>query len=246
MKNRPILISIPHSSVFVPIELRRNMNLTNKEIVAHADLATDVIFDIPDVYKVIAKINRLVVDPNRAPDDIEMETKLGAEGVVVAVSEDKKPIYKRVPSLRQISDRVKKYHDSFHDEIDSHKAKVRFLIDGHSCKSVGPMTKPDAGQRRPDIILGNRHFTTCSREQTAFFMNFFRKKGLSVDVNKPYSGKYILGYHCSRRHLPGIQVEINRALYMNENTLRVRKKDVEKLNLIIRELVDELSSSEFL
>ena len=97
----------------------------------------------------------------------------------------------------------------------------------------------NAEKERADIVLGNRSYTTCSREHTFFFKRFFERHGFSVAINDPYSGKYILGYHCSRKHLPGIQIEINRKHYMDENSLQKNPKRVRELNALIKEVVKE-------
>lgn len=241
-KNKlPILITIPHASLFVPADLRKNMNLVEKEIKEHADLATDEIFDVPNAYVIKADIHRLVVDPNRAPDDIEMEIKLASEGVVVAISEGGKTIYHTPPTVEQIAQRVERYHEKFHKKIEQITPKVKFMIDGHSMKSIGPLNKPDAGKPRADIILGNRDYTTCSRQITLKIKDFFENKGYSVSVNTPYKGKYVIGYHASRKDLPGIQVEVNRKLYMNEKTLAIYPKKIAQLNSIMSELVEVIS-----
>ena len=93
---------------------------------------------------------------------------------------------------------------------------------------------------RADIVLGNRDFTTCSRDMTLKIVSFFQDRGFSVSVNDPYPGKYVLGHHCSRRGLPGIQIEINRKLYMNEKTLNRKKTEIKKLRGIIKELTSML------
>ncbi len=237
-KKHPILVSIPHGSTFVPAELRRRMNMTDRGIKLQSDPHTVEIFDVPNAYVVKGRISRLVVDLNRAPDDIEMELKLSNDGVVVSVDLDGKPIYKDPPSFEVIAERVSKYHDMFHETIEELKPKVKFLLDGHSMRSTGPVTKPDSGQKRADIVLGNRDYTTCSRKMTRTIMKFFEEKNFSVAINNPYKGRYIIGYHCSRRGLPGIQVEVNERLYMGEKTHRPHRKKIQKLNEIMAELVE--------
>lgn len=240
MKKKPILIAIPHPSTFVPAELRRLMNLTDKDLLRYSDSYADEIFEVPNAYCIKGKISRLVTDLNRAPDHIEMQYQLANDGVVVSVTEDEKQIYETPPTLEQIFERVKKYHDTFHADIEELSPKMKFLIDGHSLLSTAPATKKDAGKPRADIVLGNRHFTSCSREMSHFVHDFFADKGLSVTINDPYEGMYVLGYHCSRRGLPGIQIEINRKLYMNEKTLAPHKTKIREFNRMIRELVDAL------
>ncbi len=240
-KKYPILVSIPHASTFVPVELRRLMSLSDFQIRKQSDPYTDEIFDVPNAYVVKGRVSRLVADLNRAPDDIEMEHHLSNRGVVVSVDIDGNPIYKTPPSIEVITERVQKYHDLFHEQIDELKPKVRFMIDGHSMRSETPVTKPDSGKKRADIVLGNRHFTTCSRIITRRIMKFFEDRGFSVKVNDPFTGRFIIGYHCSRNGLPGIQVEFNERLFMNTKTYKPYKKNLQALQVIMAELVEMIN-----
>lgn len=234
----PIIVSIPHGSTFVPKPLRRLMNLSDFQIKKNSDPYTMDIFDIPNAHVVKGRISRLVADLNRAPDDIEMEHQLSNRGVVVSVDIDGNPVYKTVPSIEMISERVEKYHDAFHRKIDELKPEMKFLIDGHSMRSVTPSTKPDKGSERADIVLGNRHYISCSRVITRKIMEFFENRGFKVKVNDPFTGRYIIGYHCSRNAFPGIQVEFNERLFMNTKTYRPYKKNIRALQVIMTELVE--------
>ncbi len=237
----PILVTVPHCSTFVPAELRRLMTLKDSQINKMCDPFTDMIFDIPKAHVVKARISRLVTDLNRAPDDIESEAKLSKAGVVVSIDIDGNPIYKTAPSMDMIMARVSKYHDTFHAKIDELKPQVKFLIDGHSLRSVGPSTRIDSGKERADIILGNRDYTTCSRHTTNKIMRFFQERGFNVKINDPYKGAYLIGYHCQRSGLPGIQVEVNEKLYMNEKTRKPNKKKIEALRMIMTDIVKEVA-----
>ena len=237
----PILITIPHCSTFVPAELRRLMTLRDSQISKMCDPYTDVIFDIPKAYVVKARISRLVTDLNRAPDDIEHEAQLSKAGVVVSIDIDGNPIYKTPPSMDMVMERVSKYHDTFHDKIDELSREAKFLIDGHSLRSVGPSTREDAGEERADIILGNRDYTTCSRHMTRRIMRFFEDRGFNVKINDPYKGAYLIGSHCSRKGLPGIQIEVNEKLFMNEKSRRPYKRKIEELRKIMGILVKEIA-----
>jgi len=237
----PILITIPHCSTFVPADLRKLMMLKDAGIKKMSDPFTDIIFDIPRAHVVKARISRLVADLNRAPDDIETEAKLSKAGVVVSIDLDGNPIYKTPPSMEMVHERVQKYHETFHDKVDELKPKAKFLIDGHSLRSVGPSTREDSGKQRADIILGNRDYTTCSRHMTYKIMKFFEDRGFTVKINDPYKGAYLIGYHCSRKGLPGIQVEVNEKLFMNEKTRRPYKAKIDELRKIMAWLVKEIA-----
>lgn len=239
-KKRPIIMSIPHASTFVPASIRKMMLISDFEIHQQSDLYTDEIYDVPNAYVVKAGISRVVADPNRAPDDIEMEYRLGSEGVIISTSENGNPIYKDPPSVDAIFERIEKYHNTFHTQIDAYASDMKFLIDGHSLRSVGPAMKHDSGKMRAEVSIGNREYTTCSREITLKAVKFFKDKGFEVKVNDPYSGKYVLGYHCSRKGLPGFQIELRRDLYMNEETLEPYPKKIKMFNTIMHELVEFL------
>jgi N-formylglutamate deformylase len=243
MKKHPIIISIPHASIFVPKKIREKMMISDRDIRTHADLYTDQIYNVKNAHVLKAKISRLVVDVNRAPDDIELECRLQVDGVVVRTTPDGKIIYKSPPDLNAIRERIKKYHYTFHEELEEkiEKTSAKFFIDAHSMWSSGPKSLKDAGEKRAEICLGNRDYTSCTRSQTHFIKHFFESHGFNVAINKPYRGKFILGYHCHRKKSPGIQIEFNRSLYLNEKTLARNKAKVEQLNKLIEELVEKIA-----
>lgn len=237
MKKLPILVVCSHCSSFVPKNIRKNMMLSDRDIKNETDLYTDQIFSVPNAHIIKGKVSRLVTDYNRAPDHIELEYQLAQDGVVVSVNEDCKQVYDEPPTMEQIMHRIEKYHDPFHKSIEAKKDEVKFLIDGHSLRSIGPAAKNDRGMERADIVIGNRHFTTCPRTITVKILEFFKGLGMSVALNDPYEGKYILGHHCSRNSLYGVQIEVNRRLYMNEKTLAPHKKKIAALNEHMKDLV---------
>jgi len=236
----PILVSRPHGSTHVPSTIREDMVLADKDITDYADLFTDRIFDIPQTYMVTADVSRLVVDLNRAPDHIIAQAELSYEGVVAAVTDHGKKIFQHPPNLKTIKNWIRNYHHPYHRRIKQCAPKVKFFIDGHSMHPFGPEQKPDAGKPRADIVLGNREYTTCSLATTTYVAKFFKSKGHSVKINDPYAGKYILGSYCSRHRLPGIQIEVNKGLYLDIKTLKPKKGMIEKLNAEMTELIYRL------
>ena len=219
-----IIISIPHASTFVPKNIKERMLISDFDIRNHADLYTEKIYNVHNAHKVVAKISRLVADVNRAPDDLETESRLCADGVVIRTTPDGKRIYDMPPSVKDIVKRIEQYHDTYHDTLEDTIAQkgIRFFIDGHSMWSTRPSLLKGTDDQRPDIALGNRDYTTCSREQTHFIKHFFEAKGYSVLVNDPYKGKYVLGFHCNRKKTRGVQIEFNRKLYLAEKNLKVK------------------------
>ncbi|MFA7682054.1 MAG: N-formylglutamate amidohydrolase [Candidatus Peribacteraceae bacterium] len=241
---RPILVSIPHSSNKVPEEVADLVQLSEDEILGYTDLYTDEIFTIDDVHLVKCNVSRVIVDVNRAPDDISKEYEQAAEGVTVHTTWDGKSVYKKEPSQEMVDALIKRYHDPYHEKIDEYIPHARFLIDGHSFLPIGPRLRSDNGQKRPDINLGNSNYSSCTREHTMFFRDFFQDRGYSVDINFPYAGKYILGHHCHRRRIPpflvpGIQIEINQGLYVEEGSYDPIPQRLAEFHGLFEKLVEE-------
>ena len=238
----PILVSIPHAGSEIPEEVADDLLITREELMGYTDLYTDQIFNIDNVYLVHNPISRVIVDVNRAPDDISREYEKAAEGVTVHTTWDGKSVYKKEPSQEMVDTLIRKYHDPFHEQIDTIIPKAQFLIDGHSFLPIGPKLKADSGEERPDINIGNMNFSTCTREHTVFFREFFEERGYTVRINFPYTGKYILGHHCHRRRIPpflvpGVQIEINQGLYIKPDSFESIPERIDEFHSIFEKLI---------
>ena len=92
------------------------------------------------------------------------------------------------------------------------------LVDCHSMPSRGSRNE---NIKRPDIIIGDRYGTSCNGEISRDLIRRFTDRGYSVTRNKPYAGGFITEhYGRPLKGLHAIQIEINRALYLDETTLR--------------------------
>jgi len=74
--------------------------------------------------------------------------------------------------------------------------------------------------KKIDICLGDLFSQSCPLQITDVLLNAFQKKGYEVLKNVPYSGAYTTFNYCQpRRKVYTLQLEVNRALYANEQTL---------------------------
>ena len=237
MDRSKILVSIPHAGTEIPEEIRSCIPLSDHVLRNESDLYTDQIFSIADASIVTTKYSRIISDPNRAPDETYTEGVLRALGVVMLNLPSGVQTFTTDPTIDDISGWIDRFHKPYHDKLQKSLVNAQFIFDCHSMWSQSAAGHFGGNTERADVILGNQYFCSCSAETTNFFAEYFTNKGYTVAVNDPYPGRYILGTYCSRIGLPGIQIEFNRALYLDEQTLEPRNKDIQKLHLEFDDLV---------
>jgi N-formylglutamate amidohydrolase len=83
--------------------------------------------------------------------------------------------------------------------------------------SKGTGAHADAGSARPDVVLSDFEGKSASHEFMGFVETAFRSQGFRVSLNWPYKGGRITQRY-GRPELghETIQIELNRALYMDE------------------------------
>ena len=251
----PFIISVPHCASQIPDTIKSGMALNEIQIRESVDFGTREIFGrIPAQEIIMARWNRLVADPNRAPD------RLDAKGVVALTDYHGRPVFRpgREPSGEAILDRVNRYHRPYHAALEQslHNPKAVALIDGHSLNGTGPADAPDAGQRRKDVILSNNGDTegrpdpaigppSCAPEQIHLFRSAFENQGFSVALNAPYHGGYIVK-HYGQRLKPAnrfaIQIEINQDLYMAPGGLFPEKPRIERVRRQVINALEEVAA----
>ncbi|MFH0834416.1 MAG: N-formylglutamate amidohydrolase [Patescibacteria group bacterium] len=236
MKKLPILLVAPHCSSFVPEKIRKLMNLSDFEIRYRTDLATERIFVNPKTYNLAAKFSRFVSDLNRPENAKIWRDGQPVNGILTIAPMHGKAIFREYPSTEEVKTWVQKYYRPFYQEVGKILPRVKFLLAGHSHWSCSKRT----GTKRADIVLGDRNGIACDPRLTRKVAAFFRGKNFSVAVNRPFPGGFLLEKFCDKK-VCCLQIEIKRALYLNEKTLRVRERDVARLNKIIGELTELLA-----
>ena len=92
-------------------------------------------------------------------------------------------------------------------------------------------------------MLGDRHGISCSPLLSAFIEEAFTSLGYSVARNSPYAGGYCtVNYGKPSKGIHAIQIEINRALYMNEALLKPDMPSFEKLQDDLGFVIGRLAS----
>jgi N-formylglutamate deformylase len=144
----------------------------------------------------------------------------GGLGTVARVVGDAQEIYsQRIPvddAIRRIEWLYKPYHRALRRVFTRvHRDfGAAVLIDCHSM----PSTAGCKDERpRSDVVLGDRYGTSCVAAIAEVAEATLRAQGYSVGRNKPYAGGFITEHYGNpAAGLHAIQLELNRALYMDE------------------------------
>ncbi len=150
----------------------------------------------------------------------------GGLGTIPRIVADGKEIYRgRIPAeqaLARIEALYKPYHRSLRRLLARTQGAFGYavLIDCHSMPSTS-LAAEDVG--RADLVLGDRFGTSCAPVLTDLVEHHLRLRGYGVVRNRPYAGGFITeNYGEPRADRHALQIEINRALYMDEATLARR------------------------
>jgi len=210
-----------------------------------------------------ARFPRTYIDANRAEDDID-EKLLDApwpqplnpsdyarrgQGLIRRFALPDVPMYDRLLSVAEVEHRLNAYYRPYRAALAAAigDAMQRFgrawHIDLHSMKSKGNAMNTDAGQPRPDFVISDRMGTSSDPKVTAWIAQRFRELGYDVAVNAPYKGGDIVRtFGKPERQQHSVQIEINRAIYMDERNYQ-RKPGFPQLAADMAELIGRLADT---
>jgi len=133
------------------------------------------------------------------------------------------PVYARALTVAEEQVRITNYYRPYREAVATRLESLRsehelvFYLDAHSMKSRGNAMNVDAGALRPDIVVSDRQGRTADAQHTAFVAECFRAQGYTVQLNDPYQGgDLVRSFGAPANGVHAIQVEVNRALYMDE------------------------------
>lgn len=189
-----------------------------------------------------ARFPRSYIDANRALDEIDpllldtpwpepvsgsAKVRLG-KGLIWRMLDDGTPLYDRTLTHGEVLHRINACWKPYHAILESLVADAQaqfgkvWHINCHSMPSVAAAYATDKpGLVHPDVVLGDRDGTTAGPQFAEMVAEWFTGRGYSVAINDPYKGVEIVrrvGSPETGRH--SLQLELNRALYMDETTLR--------------------------
>ncbi len=230
------LLHIPHSSTHIPDYTGFVIEELEENLFYLTDWATDSIFDIDGIEKIITPFSRLFCDVERYEDENEPMFRIG-RGYYYTNGYNGNP-------LRHFNLELKNqiYNDFYlqHHQMLCEKVKMRLdkfgvchIVD---CHSFDESMLGNHHNNYPDICIGFSEFHTpkyiLDKAQI-----YFSNQGYSVDINNPYSGSIVPKEHLLKEiNVTSIMIEINKRLYMNGKN--INKTEVDKLQRVINGFFD--------
>ncbi|WP_029353686.1 N-formylglutamate amidohydrolase [Bosea sp. 117] len=236
----PVLFNSPHSGVVYPHSFLVQARLDLQTLRRSEDSFVDALFGgVVDAGMPFMRAHfpRCYLDVNREPYELDprmFEGRLpayantrsmrvsGGLGTIARIVGEAQEIYgRRIPvddAIQRIETLYKPYHRTLRRLMMQmqHSFGIAVLVDCHSMPS---MSSGREDRPRTDMVIGDRYGTSCAGALTDVLETELRRRGYSVVRNKPYAGGFITEHYgnpASGMH--AIQIEINRALYMDERS----------------------------
>ena len=234
----PFVFASPHSGRQYPASLLERSRLDATTLRRSEDAFVDELFagvvglGAP---LLAARFPRAYLDVNRSmseldagmfhgvlgvPVDAPSPRVTAGLGVIPRIVRDGAEIYRGKLDSREADARLSGLYKPYHEALAALMEETRtqfgvaVLIDCHSMPSALSV---------PDIVLGDRYGASASPQLTARADAAFAREGFTVARNTPYAGGHTTTLH--GRVADGchaLQIEINRALYLDED--RIVKK----------------------
>ena len=237
-----VVFASPHSGRDYPWSFVRRTKLNEHSVRSSEDAFVDQLFDCAPQFGapfLMAGAPRAYVDLNRSADELDPALIEGVPraghnprvssglGVVPRVVANGQAIYSGKITLAEAERRIDTYWRPYHETLQAQldQAHLMFnqaiLVDCHSMPHEAMDAVARSGVRRPEVVLGDRFGAAADEAIVDRIEAAFVSAGLIVTRNTPFAGAYITQhYGRPMRGRHAVQVEIDRAIYMNEHLIR--------------------------
>lgn len=250
----PLVIDSPHSGRTYPEDFQHKCKLL--DMAAAEDRYVDHLLENTKDYGaslLCAQFPRTYIDPNRPLDDIDTDmlsapwpeiinpspkTKLGI-GLIRSKLHKGQELYDRKLTVREVQNRIEHYYTPYHRTL---RNLLEEKHQKHSCYWHIDMHSMPAQSSPYNFIIGDRDGTTCDPAFRKIVKDTLESFGYSVTVNTPYKGVEIVRrYGQPEKNKHSLQLEINKALYLDANTqekspgFKALKIDIEQFTKTVAE-----------
>ncbi|MBF0248755.1 MAG: N-formylglutamate amidohydrolase [Alphaproteobacteria bacterium] len=264
-RTAPVVFASPHSGRDYPASFVGASRLDPVALRRSEDAFVDELYETAPHHGaplLRAHFPRAYADPNREPWELDPEmfsdplpewinTKSARVraglGTVAKVVTDGEEIYKGKITFAEAERRIetcyKPYHARLRGLLDETFAAfgTYVLIDCHSMPSIGGPMDRDPGLGRVDMVLGDANGSSCAPYVTHLAQRALEDMGYRVVLNTPYAGGFTTrNYGRPQDHRHALQIEVNRALYMDERTI-LRTEGFSELSRDLGVLIETLA-----
>ncbi len=257
----PFVFCSPHSGRRYPTALHNISRLDAHSLRKSEDCFIDELFDFVPQFGaplIAAEFPRAYLDVNREPFELDPELfdeplppyanttsarVAGGLGTIARFVADGETIYRKPPTLSDAFSRIELLYRPFHQAVRDLITEARgtfgfaILVDCHSMPSAS-MAHYLIG--KPDLVIGDRFGLSCHTTITRITRETLTGLGYRTLLNRPYAGGYITEHYGLPSHdQHTFQLEINRALYLDERSLE-RSRGFDRLKRDLRVLVQRL------
>lgn len=256
-----LVIASPHSGRCYPPEFLQMARLRVAALRRSEDCFVDELFSDSrglGTPFLCALFPRCFVDVNRSPAELDRKMFTGilpvyadtkskrvhsGMGVIPRLVASGAEIYPQLLPISVARQRLLGHYFPYHKTLRQLLMETReqfgqaILLDCHSMPSQLSM-----GQSEPnfDIVLGDRHGKSCSSYIIDKVEGVLVGQGYTVGRNTPYAGGFVSEYYGHPKHgIDVLQIEISRALYMDERALR-RSPGMPRVRANMASLIENL------
>ncbi len=245
----PYVFASPHSGREYPTRFVRESVLDLAALRRSEDAYVDQLLPDPNLYGVpvlAARFPRAFVDVNRDSRELDpqMFTASAAEGgeirssrvaagfgVIPRLAAEGRSIYAKKLTPADARARLRSCYVPYHEALEAllGECRERFgfavLIDWHSMPSAS-----GHGHALADVVIGDRFGASADRGLVDIWDRAFRDVGLTTALNTPYAGGHVTSqYGRPRDGVHVLQIELNRALYLDEGRVARHMQRFESL-----------------
>jgi N-formylglutamate deformylase len=261
-KVKNLMVTIPHSGEEIPEETPWLKNLPEEILMCDVDRYVDKLYEPTlkalEIPFVKTNWHRYAGDLNRLADDVDAGSVMGhatkagthSRGFHWVITTTEEKIMTQPMSVEAHDKLVKKIYDPFHLQVQGLANRLKknsptvYHVDAHSMPSVGTKQHRDPGQHRADIVVSDSLGKSSSAQFKDLVIKCYQQAGFHVGYNWPYmGGRLTEQYGKPNENHHTIQVELNRALYMDEKTKKLKESHVAvqaQIRKALESLIEEL------
>lgn len=240
VRRAPFVFNSPHSGRHYPERFLAMSRLDRDRIRRSEDAYVEELFACAvarGAPLLAANFPRAYLDANREPWELDPRMfneplpsfansrsarVAGGLGTIPRIVSEGLEIYRGPIAFTEALQRIEIAYRPYHARLAALLEETRLLF-GFAilidCHSMPANTRAAENGSRPDFVIGDRFGSSAARELSAYAASRLAALGYAVTCNRPYAGGFITEhYGRPRQGVHAIQIEVNRNLYMNEET----------------------------